>query len=125
MVWVPPASVATLIEAPLPRNPLRFEAHTICSDRGPSSASLAVPENVIASPTRKLDPLAGAVIETVGALLMLRVIWAVPVSPPLSVTEAVIVWVPAERVLVEKEPPVPIGPSRLELQASDAARSPC
>jgi hypothetical protein len=67
------------------------------------------------------------VIETVGAVFAttLSVIWANPVSPPLSVTEAVIVWVPGERVLVETVPPVPIAPLRLELQASDAVRSPC
>ena len=89
--------------------------------------SFAVPVKLTRAPWLKLDPLAGALIKTVGAVFAttLSVIWAVPVSPPLSVTEAVSVWVPAERVLVEEEPPFTIGPFRLQLQASAAVRSPC
>jgi hypothetical protein len=124
IVWVPLESVETLMEAPLPSTPLRLEVHTICAERSPSSASLAVPENVITSPTTKVEPFAGERIVTTGRALTLTVIWAVPVSPPLSVAEAVIVCVPTERVLVEKEPPVPMGPFKLDVQASDAVRLP-
>ena len=53
----------------------------------------------------------------------IRVIWSVPVSPPLSVTVAVTVWVPAERSDREKDPPVPMDPSRLELHSRSAVRS--
>src|SRR5947199_274713 len=49
---------------------------------------------------------------------------AEPVRFPLSVTEAVIVWVPAERVLTGMEPPVPSGPSRFEFHWSDELRLP-
>ena len=47
-----------------------------------------------------------------------------PGREPLSVTEAVIVCVPIERVEIENEPPLPIVPSRLEVQARLADRSP-
>ncbi|MBK7518547.1 MAG: hypothetical protein IPI75_00010 [Gammaproteobacteria bacterium] len=46
------------------------------------------------------------------------------VAPLESVTEAVIVCVPALRAVVLKAAPEPITPSRLELQLSDAARLP-
>src|SRR5207244_11371863 len=45
--------------------------------------------------------------------------------PPLSATEAVIVWVPADRVLTEMEPPVPSGPSKFEFHWIDELRLPC
>ena len=34
------------------------------------------------------------------------------------------VWLPTERPEVEKEPPVPMEPSRLEVQAREEVRSP-
>ncbi len=52
------------------------------------------------------------------------VIAAEPCKPPLSVTEAVIVCVPPDRVFVENDPPEPMLPSRLEVHARLAVRSP-
>jgi len=46
------------------------------------------------------------------------------VSPPLSVTVAVIVWVPALKVDVENEPPDPIVPLILEVQVKLPVRLP-
>jgi len=56
--------------------------------------------------------------------VMMTVIAIEPGREPLSVTEAVIVCVPIERVEIENEPPLPIVPSRLEVQARLADRSP-
>lgn len=49
--------------------------------------------------------------------------WAELESPPLSVTLAVRVWAPGESVRV-KAPPVPICPSRSEVQMRLAVRVP-
>jgi len=60
----------------------------------PSSVSFAVPEKEIFVPDVKEEPLAGAVILTVGGVLaavMVTLIEALPVLLPESVTEAVIV----------------------------------
>src|SRR3990170_5114251 len=56
-------------------------------------------------PSAKMMSEPVAVIDTV--------VMAEPVSPPLSVTLAVIVWLPTERLDMLHNPPVPIGPSRL------------
>src|ERR1043165_8222217 len=52
-----------------------------------------------------------------GALTTAIVIAALPVLPARSVTLAVMVWVPTLRDL-EQLPPVPICPSRLEVQTN-------
>src|SRR5438128_10187041 len=49
---------------------------------------------------------------------MTTVVCARPRRPPVSAAIAVIVCVPALRRVVEKVGPVPIGPSRLEIQRS-------
>ena len=66
------------------------------------------------------EPSAGAVIETVGATLIVTVIAVEPGAPWLSVTDAVIVCEPAVSDDVENEPPVPIAPSALEVQLRPA-----
>ena len=48
---------------------------------------------------------------------------AEPVRPPLSVTAAVMVWVPTDSVR-DRLPPVPSAPSRFDVQASAAVRLP-
>ena len=55
---------------------------------------------------------------------MVTVIPSEPLAPPESVTEAVIVWVPAESELVENEPPEPMTPSRLEVHDRLEVREP-
>ena len=67
-------------------------------------------------------------IVTTGAALAATVtvtpIWAVPGSPRLSVAVAVTIWLPTDSDAVEKPAPLPIDPSRSELQARPAVRSP-
>ena len=58
----------------------------------------------------------------VASTVMVIVVWAV--LPALSVTVAVIVCVPVESVLAVIVRPVPSAPSRLEVQAIVAERSP-
>jgi hypothetical protein len=43
---------------------------------------------------------------------------------PESVTDAVTVWVPTEREVVEKDAPDPMAPSRELVQVMDAERAP-
>ena len=52
-----------------------------------------------------------------GGGLILTMIFAVPVLPPLSVAEAVIVCVPSESEFTEMELPLPRGPLMSEFQA--------
>ena len=56
-------------------------------------------------------------------LLTVTFMELLPVFPPLSLTDAVIVWVPGVRV-AEELAPEPIAPSRLELHESDDVRTP-
>ena len=55
--------------------------------------------------------------------MTLSVIDVVPPSPPLSVTEAVIVCVPADSVR-EKLPPLPMGPSMFDAHLKPEVRFP-
>jgi hypothetical protein len=75
IVWVPTARAEVEKEAPLPMTPLSEEVQTRLEERLPSWVSEAVPLKVTAVPEAELDPCAGAVIVTVGAVL-----------PPLSLT---------------------------------------
>src|SRR5436309_16049025 len=68
--------------------------------------------------------VAGGVIATVGGALTAMVIVARPVLLALSVAAAVIVWMPVESVLTVIVVPVPITPSRLELQTIREVRVP-
>ena len=114
--------------APVPRTPSRLELQLKEAEIVPSSPSVAVPLKATESPTLKVEPFAGAVIVTVGAVLgtglTVMEIAAVPESPPESVTLAVMVWVPIDRALVETLAPLPRTPSRFELQAMEAERIP-
>ena len=58
-----------------------------------------------------------------GLVVMVRLMALEPERLPLSVTEAMILWEPAVSAL-EKAPPLPIGPSMLDVQAREAVRSP-
>ena len=92
-----------------------------------SSVSLPLPLNVTASPSSELEPFAGAVIVTVGAVFAastVMLIWAEPLRLPLSVTDAVIVCVPTDSVDTPNVAPLPIAPSRFELHDKLDVRSP-
>ena len=73
-----------------------------------------MPVNGTASPSWKSAPFVGAVIDTMGAALTVIETDRVAVLPPLSVTDAVIVFAPLVSELVI-DAPVPSGPSLLEL----------
>ena len=86
-----------------------------------------MPVKAITSPSATVEPFAGAVMLTVGGVftaLTVRVTCSEALSPPLSVTEAVIVCSPADSVSVTKDPPLPMTPSTLELQDRLPVRSP-
>ena len=66
-------------------------------------------------------------IVTVGGVLgdvIVTVMLSDPLRPPESVTEAVIVWEPTDRPLVENVLPELIGPSMLDVQARLLLRIP-
>src|SRR5204863_4761704 len=69
-------------------------------------------------------PATGAVSVRAGAASTRMVIEAWPVLPTPSVADAVIVWVPVERVLSVRLVPVPSAPSRLEVQVIREPRLP-
>jgi hypothetical protein len=91
--------------------------------------SLADPLNVSAIPAVAVAPFGGLAIVTTGAVFVAgaaatdTVIPRCVVRPPLSVTVAVMVWVPAVSVRV-KLPPVPIWPSRFDRHTSELVRFP-
>ena len=91
---------------------------------GSPSPSVALATKLIDAPTEKLEPLPGDVIVTLGELLVIvTLIESDPGLPLLSVTDAVIVCGPAERLPTLIDPPVPIGPSTLDTHAIDAVRA--
>ena len=124
MTWVPAESAAVLKDPPEPMAPSRSEVHAMLAVRSPSSASLAEPVNVTLSPVLNPAPSTGAVIVTLGAALTVMVMASLSWSPPASVTLAVMTWVPADSAAVEKEPPLPMAPSRSDVHAMLAVRSP-
>ena len=66
IVWLPADSPAVEKDPPDPITPLMFEVHVRLVVRLPSSASAAVPLNLIVSPTANELPAAGAVITVAG-----------------------------------------------------------
>src|SRR5262245_29906178 len=113
MRCVPERRFDLVIDGPVPRLPSRFEPHWMV--REVSSKSLAVAMKETAAPCSKEALLAGAVMATVGVELTTTVIVAEALLPPLSVTDAVMVWVPELSVLLVREVPEPSAPSRLEV----------
>src|SRR5437763_13532824 len=91
--------------------------------RSPSSLSEAPPTKVIDVPAATVV-VVGAVIVTVGLASTRTVTDRLAVRPAASVTDAVMVCVPVDRVLSAKLAPVPSAPSRLEVQWIAAPRSP-
>src|SRR5439155_23570625 len=88
------------------------------------SLAVAVKAAVWAKRTSVLS--AGAGMATVGAgwWRISRVIWAMPARLERSVAQAVIVCTPIERLLIVRLAPLPIAPSRLEVQVIVDDRSP-
>jgi len=67
-VWTPTDRSDLEKEPPVPMGPSRLEVHARLAVRSPSPVSVAVPVNVMGSPWSNVDPFAGAVIVTVGAV---------------------------------------------------------
>ena len=123
MVWVPTDKLDVLTDAPAPIALSMLELHCICVSSEPSSTSDAEPWNVTESPSVNSEPDDGDKTDTVGGLfvvdwVIVTVMVSVSDSEPLSVTVAVMVWVPNDRFLV-KDAPVPIDPSILEVHCSE------
>ena len=66
---VPTDRVLVANDPPEPIGPSWFEVHRSAAVRTPSSKSIAVPVNVMGSPSTNLDPSAGVVIVTTGKTL--------------------------------------------------------
>ncbi len=117
-VHCPEASVVQLAEAPLPQAPVTT---------APLKAGSIVTTTVALQKFLLMVELLPARLVTVtvppDAASTTTVMEALPVSPPESVTEAVIVCVPSLSTAL-KEPPVPICPSRLEVQTRLLVRLP-
>ena len=126
MMCAPSESECVLMLGPVPSAPSRSEVQRMVAPRSPSIVSLAVAAKVAVWAKRTSELSAGAVIATVGAgwWRISSVIWAMPARLERSVAQAVIVWTPIERLLVVKVGPVPIAPSRLDVQVIVDDRSP-
>src|SRR5438552_11887541 len=125
-VCVPRLSVARLKLPPVPIAPSRSEVHRMGGERSPSKLSVAVAPNGTGAPKANFLPLAGAASVRTGVetLATSMVIDALPVRLPASAARAVMVWWPRLRFERLNEPPVPIWPSRFEVQIMFAVRSP-
>jgi hypothetical protein len=123
IVWVP-ADRLLLNEPPAPIVPSILDVQLSDPVSVPSSVSVALPAKLMLAPSGKLEPSLGDEIATDGeSLVTVILIASEPGNPPESVTEAVIVWVPADR-LVLNEPPAPIVPSILDVQLSEPVSVP-
>jgi hypothetical protein len=109
---------------PVPSTPSRSEVHRIELERSPSSASFASPWNTTSSPDVKEAFAAGARMAIVGGVLATAMVTVAVREPPSeSVALAVIVCDPGDRRLVNS-PPVPIGPSMLDVHVIWPVRLP-
>src|SRR5207253_5391827 len=104
----------------------RLEVHRMRAERSPSKVSVAVAAKGMGAPKANFLPSAGEVSVRTGAetLATSMVIAALPVRLPVSAARAVIVWWPRLRFERLKVPPVPIWPSRSDVQTMVLVRSP-
>src|SRR5262245_63390774 len=113
MRCVPERRFDLVIDGPVPRLPSRFEPHWMV--REASSKSLAAAMKVMATPCSKDALLAGAVMAPVGVEFTTTPIVGVALLPPLSVTDAVMMWLPELKLVLVRDVPLPRAPSRLEV----------
>ena len=93
IVWVPAVRAAVKL-APVPIWPVKLDVQTSFELRLPSWGSFALPVNWMEPVVRKVDPLLGAVILTVGAVVAAAtatVKEALALAPAESVTVAVMI----------------------------------
>src|SRR5262245_53005238 len=126
-VCAPTVRLAGTTVPPVPRLPSRLDDQRMAADRSPSSASPAVATRRSGLPVRNVPPAGGDRRVIVGATfggrtVIVREAW--PVTPAELVTAAVTVCVPTERWVAAKVGPMPISPSRSEVQRSDPERLP-
>ena len=122
--WRPERSVVTASVPPVPSGPSRLERHATAAARSPSSRSCATARSRTDSPGMNVAPSAGAVMAIDGSAFTTTVRITAATLPRLSVTDAVMVWVPDRSASVRIVPPWPSTPSRLEVQMIDQVRSP-
>ena len=127
IVCVPTDKLEVETVPPEPITPSMLEVQVRLPLKLPSSGSLAVPVKVTEALERCELLSAGAMIVAAGAVFggaIVMVMLSESVKPPESVTEAVIVCVPTDRLEVETVPPEPIEPSILENQTRLPFRRP-
>lgn len=127
IVCMPTDRLEVEIMSPEPIPPSMLDVQVRLPLRLPSSVSLAVPVKITELPDKYELPGAGEVIAIVGEVLgvvIMTLMLFEPVKPPESVTEAVIVCVPTDKLEVENVPPEPIEPSMLEVQVRLSLRPP-
>ena len=118
IVWAPADRPVVLNDPPEPILPSMLDDQLSDAVSVPSSVSVAEPAKLMLSPTPKLEPVGGDEIVTDGeSLVMMTLIVSEPDNNSESVTEAVIVCVPTDKLLVLNEPPEPIPPSRFDVHA--------
>ena len=123
IVCVPECRVTSSV-APPPSGPSTLELQEIAAPRSPSSTSVAVACSRTTSPGTNAEPSLGATIRSWGGAFTTTTTCASAVFPPRSATEALIVCVPECRLATSSVPPVASGPSRLDVHAIAAVRSP-
>src|SRR5581483_12231280 len=123
----PTASDGTVSVPPVPRAPAMLDVQRMEAVRSPSSASVAVALRRTGFPVRSAVPSVGGRSVTTGIAFAGRTVTvrvAVALSPPVSVTEAVMTCVPTDKLAGVIRAPEPSGPSTLELHWTCADRSP-
>src|SRR5688572_14184814 len=90
----------------------------------PATAGLTVADRSVVPPNTDADAVMLPTVVGIATAFTVTTIVADACAPLASVTEAVMLCVPSESALVERDAPDPSPPSRLELQASADARSP-
>ena len=126
ITWVPAERVESVNDPPEPITSSRSDNQTIDDVISPSVTLVAVPVKVIAEPSTETKSSVGATIDTVGMPTeFIVILWErEPVLEPESVTDAVITWLPAERVESVNDPPEYITPSRSDDHTIDYVISP-
>ncbi len=118
-VWVPTERLDLVKQEPEPIKPSLLDVHWICELSEPSSASVALAWNVTESPSVNSEPDDGDDMDTVGgefgnSFIVIATCFESD-APSESITVAVMVWVPTERLELVNDEPVPIEPSLLDV----------
>ena len=124
--WLP-SERRSVFEAPVNSAPSRSDVQRTRLEMSPSKSSVAAAASCTIVPAGVAAPSRGAVMVIWGAAFGPRTriwIWASPVRPSASVTEAVIVCRPMASPPALMAAPEPSGPARSERHWMVALRSP-